>query len=318
MSVRRKREPVAPAALRAESVELMACKLVPALPNGSKWCYEIKMDGYRCVGSKSGTDTALYSRQHKDFSGTYPAVRTALAALRCKSAVVDGEIVAMVEGRPSFNALQRSKSTRAEIVCFLFDVLELDGTDCRQKPLTERRRLLEKIMPQNDAVLKLSPILPDDAAGLMEGARRLGFEGIIAKRKDSPYEEGERSGAWVKWKAEQTGTFFIGGYVPGARGFDELVIGEKERGALRFVARLKNGFVPATKEIVMKATKGLATVSCPFYNLPEPKAARWGQGLTEEEMKKCRWVKPKVKVEVAFVEWTEGKKLRHSRFLSLA
>jgi bifunctional non-homologous end joining protein LigD len=146
----------------------------------------------------------------------------------------------------------------------------------------------------------------------MEGARRLGFEGIIAKRKDSPYEEGDRSGAWQKWKAEQRGTFIVGGYGPSTGGFDELVIGQKERGGLRFVARCKNGFVPATRARIMDAIRGLSISNCPFFNLPEPKAARWGQGLTKEEMAKCRWVKSDVKVEVAFVEWTEGEKLRHS------
>jgi bifunctional non-homologous end joining protein LigD len=294
----------------------MQCKLVPALPDGHGWLYEIKLDGYRAIGSKSGTATALISRQHKDFSEAYPAIRAALAALRCRGAVVDGEIVAMVDGKPSFSALQKAKSTRAEVVCFLFDVLELNGADCRHQPLTKRRALLEKIMPAS-AELKLSPLLPGDAASLMEAARRMGFEGIIAKRKESVYEPGERSGAWVKWKAELTGEFVVGGYVPAAHGFDELVIGQKEMRGLRFVARLKNGFIPATREAVRKSLTGIVVQKCPFFNLPEPKAARWGQGLTAEEMKKCRWVMPDVKVRVAFVEWTEGEKLRHARFLEL-
>lgn len=303
--------------LDAASVDTMACKLMSSLPTGDEWLYEIKWDGYRAIGSKSGTDTALFSRQHKDFATTFPTCCAALAGLRCKTAVVDGEIVAMVNGKPSFQHLQRVKTGSGELVLFLFDLLELDGTDLRKRPLTARRAALEKIMPKDAAVLRLSPILPGDAEGLMEAARHHGFEGIIAKRKDSPYEEGDRSGAWQKWKAEQRGTFLVGGYVPGAGGFDELVIGHKEREGIRFVARLKNGFVPATRAKIMDALRGLTIPDCPFFNLPEPKAARWGQGLTKEEMAKCRWVKPDVKVQVAFVEWTEGEKLRHARFLAL-
>jgi bifunctional non-homologous end joining protein LigD len=130
-------------------------------------------------------------------------------------------------------------------------------------------------------------------------------------------ERRPEGGDWQKWKAEQRGTFIVGGYVPGACGFDELVIGTKERAGMRFVARLKNGFVPATRAKVMDMIPGLTVPNCPFYNLPEPEAARWGQGLTAAERAKSRWVKPRVKVDVAFVEWTDGQKLRHSRFVAV-
>jgi bifunctional non-homologous end joining protein LigD len=302
--------------LDAATVEAMACKLVPSLPDGPEWIYEVKWDGYRAIGQKSAEGLSLFSRQHKDFAGVFRDIHHALADLRCESAVVDGEIVAMVDGKPSFQALQASRSRKPEILFFHFDLLEVNGNDYRRQPLTARRERLDWILPKH-SILKLSPALPGDAAALMEGAQSLGFEGIVAKRKDSFYEEGERSGDWQKWKAEQMGTFYIGGYVPGTTGFDELVIGTKEKAGLRFVARLKNGFVPATRANIMDTIRGLTVQDCPLYNLPEPKAARWGQGLTAVEMAKCRWVKPKVKVEVAFVEWTEGEKLRHARFLKL-
>lgn len=136
-----------------------------------------------------------------------------------------------MDGKPSFQDLQRVKTAGGELVFFLFDLLELDGTDWRRRPLTARRAALKKIMPSDGSILRLSPILPGDVETLMEAARAQGFEGIIAKREDSRYEEGDRSGAWQKWKAEQTGTFLVGGYVPGARGFDELIIGMNVRTA---------------------------------------------------------------------------------------
>jgi bifunctional non-homologous end joining protein LigD len=104
-------------------IEAMQCKLVTALPAGEEWQYELKWDGYRALGSKSAEGTALFSRQQKSFAGTFRTIYEALAELRCKSAIVDGEIVAMVDGRPSFQALQRSKSAGPELFFFLFDVL---------------------------------------------------------------------------------------------------------------------------------------------------------------------------------------------------
>lgn len=195
--------------------------------------------------------------------------------------------------------------------------LPLDGKDCRRLMLTQRRALLAKMLPA-DGIIRLSPELPSQPAALMEQARAAGLEGIIAKKRDSFYEEGERSGSWVKWKAEQSETFIIGGYVPNGSTFDELIIGQPEGNRLRYVARVKAGFVPATRRAVMDAVKGQRIEQCPFYNLPEPKSARWGKGLTADETRKCRWVAATVKVRVGFVEWTEAKHLRHSRFLSLA
>jgi bifunctional non-homologous end joining protein LigD len=254
--------------LDASMVEAMAYKLVPTVPEGQEWFYEMKWDGYRAIGQKTAGGVALFSRQHKSFADPFRDIWAALATLRCKSAVVDGEVVALVDGKPSFQALQASRSRKPDIFFFLFDLLELNGKDYRRQSLTERRALLQSVMP-----LKLSPELPGSAVALMEGARKLGFEGIVAKRKDSTYEEGERSGAWVKWKAEQQDIFLIGGYVPGSGGFDELVIGLKENDGLRFVARLKNGFMPATCASVMHAIEKLALKSvrsstCPSRNRP--------------------------------------------------
>ena len=299
------------------TIDPMACKLVAHLPAGDEWLYELKWDGYRAIGRKAGATAELSSRRQKSFAQTFPEVQAALASLRCKSAVVDGEVVAVnAEGRPSFQALQKTKNRTAEIRFYVFDLLELDGKDLRMQPLTRRRRALEKILPP-PGVVRLSPELPADPAALMDQAAAQGFEGIVAKKRASIYEEGERSGSWVKWKAERSETFLIGGYVPNGRSFSELVIGKRAGKRLRYVARVKAGFVPATRQRVMEAIAGRRTDVCPFFNLPEPKAARWGQGLTAEEMEKCRWVKPTVKVDVAFVEWTEAMHLRHSRFVAL-
>ena len=141
--------------------------------------------------------------------------------------------------------------------------------------------------------------------------RKLGLEGVVGKRIDSIYEPGERSGAWIKLRTNMEQEFVIGGYIPGARGFDALLVGVYEKKRLIFVAKVKNGFVPRIRDELFPALKALQTAQCPFKNLPEKRASRWGESLTAEKMEQCRWVKPKLVCQVAFVEWTDAGHLRH-------
>src|SRR6185436_6154656 len=137
------------------------------------------------------------------------------------------------------------------------------------------------------------------------------------KRTGSIYEPGERSGAWIKRRTNRGQEFVIGGYVPGAHAFDSLLVGVYEKKRLHFVAKVRNGFVPRTRDEIFPALKKLRRDECPFTNLPEKKASRWGEVLTAEKMKGCRWVKPLLVCQVAFVEWTDGGKLRHCAFVAM-
>jgi ATP-dependent DNA ligase len=105
--------------------------------------------------------------------------------------------------------------------------------------------------------------------------------------------------------------------VPGAHGFDSLLVGVYEAKRLLYVAKIRNGFVARNRDEIFPLFKKLATQSCPFTNLPEKKASRWGEALTAEKMKECRWLKPKLVCQVAFVEWTDGAKLRHCTFIAM-
>ena len=147
--------------------------------------------------------------------------------------------------------------------------------------------------------------------------RKLGLEGVVGKRIGSIYEPGERSGAWIKLRTNMEQEFVIGGYIPGARGFDALLVGVYEKKQLIFVAKVKNGFVPRIRDEIFPALKALQTVPCPFKNLPEKKASRWGESLTAEKMEQCRWVKPRLVCQVAFVEWTDAGHLRHCTFVAM-
>ena len=147
--------------------------------------------------------------------------------------------------------------------------------------------------------MRLSPLLQAPSGQVLEAVRKLGLEGIVGKRIDSVYEPG----AWIKLRANMEQEFVVGGYIPGARGFDALLVGVYEKKELIFVAKVKNGFVPRLRDEIFPALKALRTTDCPFTNLPETRASRWGESLTEEKMEQCRWVKPKLVCQVAFVEW---------------
>jgi ATP-dependent DNA ligase len=143
------------------------------------------------------------------------------------------------------------------------------------------------------------------------------LEGLVAKRRDSNYEPGLRSGAWLKMRVNQGQELVIGGYTPSPKNFDALVIGYYDGPALIYAARTRNGFTPASRAELFKKIKPLEIAECPFANLPEKKAGRWGAGLTAAKMTECRWLKPVLVGQFEFVEWTEDAHLRHSRFMAL-
>ena len=140
---------------------------------------------------------------------------------------------------------------------------------------------------------------------------------MVAKRRDSRYEPGQRSGAWQKMRVNQGQEFVIAGYTPSLKNFDALVIGYYEGDSLIYAARTRSGFTPASRVELFKKIKPLEIKECPFANLPEKKAGRWGAGLTAAKMVECRWVKPHFVGQFEFVEWTSDGHLRHSKFVGL-
>ena len=144
--------------------------------------------------------------------------------------------------------------------------------------------------------------------------RKLGLEGVVGKRIDSIYEPGERSGAWIKHRTNREQEFVIGGYIPGAHGFDALLVGVYEKRELMFVAKVKNGFVPRIRDEFFQALKACKLPSVPSRICPRKKPR---VGLTAEKMEECRWLKPRLVCQIAFVEWTDAGHLRHCTFLAM-
>jgi DNA ligase D-like protein (predicted ligase) len=289
-----------------------------SLPAGEQWLYELKLDGYRAVAFKRNGGVHLRSRNDKNFNGSYPAVVAALARLP-DDTVIDGEIVAFdEEGRPSFNALQNNGANATPIAYYVFDVMVLAGKDVRHEPLHERRQLLEKkVLPLLPEPVRYSAPLEAELPVLIQSVRLHGFEGLVAKRRNSLYESGLRSGAWMKMRVNRGQEFVIGGYTRGTTTFDALVFGYYERDKLIYVARTRSGFTPSSRTQLFKRFKGLEIDDCPFANLPEARSGRWGQGLTREKMADVQWLEPVLVGQFEFVEWTPDNHLRHSRFVGL-
>ncbi len=288
------------------------------LPEGEDWLYELKLDGFRAVAFKTGGKVYLRSRNDNDFNASYPDIVQALANMPDET-VIDGEIVALDEaGRPSFSALQNyGSSNNVIIIYYVFDVMVLQGVDVMPEALSRRRELLEhKILPDLIEPVKYSAELDADLSDLIQSAKRLGLEGLVAKRRDSRYQPGLRTAAWWKMRVNAGHEFVIGGYTLG-NPFDALVFGYYEGERLMYVARTRNGFTPASRQRLFERFRGLEVSACPFVNLPEAKSGRWGQGLTKEKMQECRWLKPLLVAQFEFTEWTPEGHLRHSRFMGL-
>ncbi len=287
------------------------------LAEGSAWQYELKLDGYRALAIKSGGRVQLRSRNDNDFTVRYPGIAKSLASMPDET-VIDGEVVALEHGKPSFNTLQNYGSAGAPLHFFVFDLLILKGKDVMGEPLVKRRELLEEhVLPHLSEPIRYSPVLERSLKDLIQSVKAQALEGLVAKRRDSKYEPGERSGAWQKMRVNQGQEFVIGGYTVGGPVFDALVFGYYDGDRLIYAARTRNGFTPKLRTELMKKFKPIETNECPFANLPEEKSGRWGAGLTAAKMKDCRWLTPTLVGQFEFVEWTPDNHLRHARFVGL-
>jgi len=180
----------------------------------------------------------------------------------------------------------------------------LAGRDVMRETLSARRELLERdVLPLLDEPIRYSPALRASLKDLIASVKAQGFEGLVAKRHDSPYESGNRSGAWRKMRISQGQEFVIGGYTIGGDTFDALVFGYYESSKLIYAARTRNGFTPVLRRELVKRFQPLEIKECPFANLPRNTLAA-GRGLTAAKMADCRWLKPALVGQFEFIEWT--------------
>jgi bifunctional non-homologous end joining protein LigD len=293
--------------------ELELATLVDRAPPGDDWVHEIKLDGYRIAGTMAaGGKVTLWSRNAKDWTDVLGRVGDALGRLRAKSAVLDGEVVALdPRGKSSFQRLQRALGERGSpLVYYVFDLLELDGRDLRRLPLLARKKALGSLLRSSKVgpTIRFSDHVVGGGPDFFLEACRLGAEGIVSKRASAPYRPG-RGRDWLKVKCIERQEFVIGGFTePGGSrpGLGALLLGVYEKGALRYAGRVGTGFDAKALEDLAARLKPLERASPPFADPPLGAAARG-----------AHWVNPKLVAEVAFTEWTEEGLLRHPSFQGL-
>ena len=287
------------------------------------WSFEVKWDGVRALAfvrrEGAAQEIVLYGRSLRRLNPQFPEVVDALAGLDVASAVLDGEIFASDdEGRPSFHRLQQRLHLNAaagerpavgevHVAYAVFDCLYLDGRDLRDRPFAERRAALEALaLP---AGLIKPDAIPERGTALFEAARRLGFEGIVAKKLASPYRPGARSADWVKVKIRRTLEAVVGGLTRGRGGrstsFGALVLGQyDECGALVHIGQTGGGFSDADLAAFRRRLSPLETKTPPFVKRPDIPGP-------------ITWVRPEVVVEVEYGEWTPDGLLRFPIFVRL-
>jgi len=305
-------------------VEPMKALLLDELPKGQDWIYELKFDGVRAIAIKDNRYVELISRSAKDLGSKYHELLELLKKLPAKQAVLDGEVVALdEEGRSSFQLLQSFQMAgvkKPPLFYYVFDLINLDGKDLTGVPLTQRKAMAETLVMNISSAIRFSPSIKADSAKLMREMQARGLEGLIAKRRDSKYEPGRRSGAWVKFKWTNEQEFVIGGYTrpKGTRThFGALLVGYYEKGKLLFAAKVGTGFDQKLLASLHNKFKRLVREDCPFANLPEKISGRWGPGLSMAEMRRCIWLEPELVCQVRFAEWTRDNHLRQPAFLGL-
>jgi bifunctional non-homologous end joining protein LigD len=265
------------------------------------WVYEEKYDGYRILAYKEGDQVTLYSRNAKDRTGTFSEVARAIAGLRDRALLLDGEAVAFDRKLVSrFQLLQQGETT----VYAVFDCLYRNGRDLRNEPLPVRRAALEAAIGD---VERLFPSRRLDADGLKayRTAKRRGYEGLVAKDSSAPYIEG-RSTKWLKVKVHQEEEFVVGGYTAPAGSrthFGALLLGAYRGPDLHYVGKVGTGFPQKTLSGLHRRFQPLVRKTSPFAAPPREKGATW--------------LAPKLVAQIAFQEWTDEQKLRQPVFLGL-
>lgn len=288
----------------------MLATAVQVLPQGADWTYEFKWDGVRALYDSSMSGVRMFSRRGNEITVAYPE----LAAAGLGDALVDGEVVAFVDGRPSFEALQSRMHVRSRaearrlaehlpVTFVVFDLLRRDGVDLTARPHAERRAALEAWVLDSDGWFTLSPSF-DDGPATLEVARRSGLEGVVAKRRSSRYRSGARTRDWQKLRFVRTADFAVVGWEAPKDSPDtlsSLVLAMWREGGLVFAGKAGSGLTGRTAAALQKRLR-----ICPECRLPEVPPASPGRVT--------RWVEPEVVVEIEFTLWTDEGRLRHPVF----
>ncbi|PZS35618.1 MAG: DNA ligase [Pseudonocardiales bacterium] len=287
-----------------------------ALPLGTDWAYEFKWDGVRALVDVSDGRVRITSRNDNDVTSGYPELGALSGAV--EDGLLDGEIVALADGRPSFSALQArmhvrgrqvKELVRAVPVTFLsFDVLRLYGVDLRDRPYAERRATLERLDLHGPSWTV--PPAFDDGPATEAASLEQGLEGVVAKRVTSTYRPGLRSRDWIKVKHTRTQDVVVGGWKPGEHGREgrlgSLLIGTYDGDRLTFAGHVGSGLTEGHIDDVERRLGPLRRSTSPF-----------AAGVPVEQARHAVWCEPVLVVEVRFTGWTPDDRIRHPVFRRL-
>ncbi len=287
---------------------LALATVVETPPAGDEWLHEIKHDGYRIVARIDEGEVQLVSRNGKDWTKEFPQVARAVGRLRAGTALLDGEVAAVLpNGHTSFQALQRRSDQATSLVYFVFDLLHLDGWDLRPVRLDERKEVLRRLLQGGPETLRFSDHVRGHGPEFFEQVREAGLEGVVSKRADAPYREG-RGGDWRKAKCRLSQEVVIGGWTlpsDGRASIGALHVGFYEQGALVYAGKVGSGFSERLLEDLLRRLEARRRETCPFASVPP------------EMAKGARWVEPDLVAQVEFSEWTDEGRMRQPVFLGL-
>ncbi len=284
--------------------------------DSNEWLYEIKWDGYRALAFMNGTFRTLKSRNDKSFDEKFYPVYEAIKKWNI-NAIADGEIVMVDEwGLPTFGGLQNWRSEAdGQLVYYIFDLLWLNGKDLTGLPLTERRKMLEANLPPDNAIIRLSEAVDANGNEMLEIARKMGLEGIMAKRKASPYTVNNRTKDWLKIKSNKRQEMVIGGYTINddtSKPFSSLLVGVYQKGKLIYTGKVGTGFDIATQKKMMKQFKPFIIKKPAFFELPDiNKPSRFRPNPPHA---RAIFIKPVFVCEVSYAELTKDGIMRHPSF----
>jgi bifunctional non-homologous end joining protein LigD len=286
----------------------MLATLSPSIVEGPEWVFEEKYDGIRAVAGRERGKVKIWSRTLQDLTNGFPNVVEAVGGLEGGDLMIDGELVALdAKGVSRFQLLQRRGSFGSSPTRYaVFDLLIVEGGTLMKRPLVERRASLERVIGRRTDPIFISRRMVCDGKAAYHEAKRLGWEGIIAKDETSSYEPGVRSKDWRKVKVRKESEFVIGGYTApkgGRQHLGALLVGLYDGPKLRYVGKVGTGFTEETLEMLSGKLERLRKDRSPF-DPPPP-------------IRDATWVRPQLVAQLVYAEWTADGKLRQPAFLGL-
>ncbi|MBD3581286.1 DNA ligase D [Flavobacterium selenitireducens] len=297
-------------------IKPMLATLTEAPFENPDWRYEVKWDGYRAFAYVQNGQVELSSRNNKSFSEKFYPI-TELMSKWTINVVLDGEVLVIgKEGKADFGALQNWRSEAdGDLVFYAFDILWYDGKNTMELPLSERQAILAAILPTGDDRVRISKVFDTNGHDFFEAAKKMGLEGIMAKKSDSKYLPDNRSKAWLKIKANQRQEVVIGGFTINEgsnKMFSSLLLGVYEGKKLQYVGKVGTGFNAKMQREMMEKFRELVTDKNPFEVVPDiNKPSRFRPNPPKAT---ATWLKPELVCEVSFTEITSDGVFRHPSF----